>query len=286
MRPITKYIGIIGYQLGHLISPLFQQAAFDALGLDVRYESWETEPAQLQRVIQGIRQPSNLGANVTVPYKEAVLPFLDGLDELAREIGAVNTIVNREKQLLGYNTDAEGFLRALRQDGGFEPEGKRAVLLGAGGAARAAAFSLVKAGGRSLVISNRTLERAQALASDLEPYGTEIYALTRGSEQLNEALATCDLLVNCTSVGMKHSATEDQSSLPAEMIPRQALVYDLVYNPVGTPLLMAAKRAGARVLGGLAMLVYQGAAAFQLWTGEAAPIDIMFKVARKGLKAQ
>lgn len=283
---MTKHVGIIGYPLGHSISPLFQQAAFDARGLDVRYEVWETEPAQLPVAIQGLRKPSNLGANVTVPYKEVVLPFLDGLDELAREIGAVNTIVNRDGQLTGYNTDADGFMKALRQDGGFEPEGKRAVLLGAGGAARAAAFSLVNAGVRSLIISNRTLERARALASDLKPSGAEIDALTWGSEQLNEALAACDLVVNCTSVGMKHSATEGQSSLPARLIPKQALVYDLVYNPIETPLLVAAKKAGAHILGGLAMLVYQGAAAFELWTGDVPPIDIMLESAREKLGVQ
>lgn len=283
---MTKKVGLIGYPLGHSISPLFQQAAFDYLGLDIRYELWQTERAQLPAVVAGIRQPSKLGANVTMPYKEAVLPLLDELDELAASIRAANVIVNREGKLIGYNTDAEGFMKALRQDGGFEPEGKRIVLLGAGGAARAAGFALVKAKARSLIISNwpPEWEWALALASDLKSFGSEIVAVPWGGERLGEALAACDLLVNCTSVGMKHSATEGQSPLSAELIPKQALIYDVVYNPIETPLLTDAKKVGARTLSGLRMLVYQGAAAFELWTGIEAPVDIMFKEARKGLE--
>ena len=282
---MTKKVGLIGYPLGHSVSPLFQQAAFDYLGLDIRYELWETERAQLPAVVAGLRQPSKLGANVTVPYKEVVLPLLDELDELAASIGAANVIVNREGRLIGYNTDAEGFMKALRQDGGFEPEGKRIVLLGAGGVARAAGFALVKAKARSLIISNwpPEWEWALALASDLQSFGSEIVALPWGGERLAKALSTCDLVVNCTSVGMKHSATEGQSPLPAKLIPRQALIYDVVYNPIETPLLADAKKVGARTLSGLQMLVYQGAAAFELWTGAEAPVDIMFKEARKGL---
>jgi len=283
---MTKKVGLIGYPLGHSISPLFQQAAFDYLGLDIRYELWQTERAQLPAVVEGIRQPSKLGANVTMPYKEAVLPLLDELDELAASIRAANVIVNREGKLIGYNTDAEGFMRALRQDGGFEPEGKRIVLLGAGGAARAAGFALVKAKARSLIISNWPPEWdwALALASDLKSFGAETVAVPWGGERLGEALATCDLVVNCTSVGMKHSATEGQSPLSAELIPKQALIYDVVYNPIETPLLTDAKKVGARTLSGLRMLVYQGAAAFELWTGIEAPVDIMFKEARRGLE--
>jgi shikimate dehydrogenase len=281
---MSKSVGVIGYPLGHSISPLFQQAAFDHLGLDVRYEVWETEPGGLRAVVAEMRQPSKLGANVTVPYKEAVMPLLDELDELAREIGAVNTIVNQGGKLIGYNTDAEGFLKALRCEGGFEPEGKRSVLLGAGGAARAASFALVRAGVSSLVIANRTYERAQALASELRLFGLEIAALPWGGVgPPNEELNTHDLLVNCTSIGMKHSATDGQSPLAKQLIPKQALVYDIVYNPLETPLLRDAKEVGAPTLGGLGMLVYQGGTSFQLWTGEEAPIDIMLRVARKAL---
>ncbi len=280
---MTKHVFLIGYPLGHSISPLFQQAAFDYLGLDVRYEAWEVEADGVQAALEEIRHPSNLGANVTVPYKEAVLPLMDELDGLARQIGAVNTIVNRDGRLIGYNTDAEGFLRTLRQDGGFEPAGKRVVLLGAGGVARAASFVLARAGVRSLDMTDVIPERAEALASDLGRSYSGVSALPLGGERLETALAQCDLLVNCTPVGMKHSPMEGDSPLEAQLIPKQALVYDVVYNPIETPLLKAAKQVGARTLGGLAMLVYQGAASFELLTGKEAPLDIMIKAAREAL---
>lgn len=389
---MTKEVGLIGYPLGHSVSPLFQQAAFDYLGLDVHYKLWQTERAQLPRVVGMIRQPSKLGANVTVPYKEAVLPLLDELDDLALEIGAVNTIVNRGGRLVGYNTDAGGFLQALRREGRFDPLGRSVVVIGAGGVARAVSLVLVRAGAKSLVITDIIAERAHGLVSDLErslagalESGSrscvdalgmrgiasperpgapvpEIRALSRSSEarvyvsepqtqfgrelrklrldagysqarlaesvntatsyisqletgkrmptlrvirrlspflgvtpsyllgkvgmvemNLADALLGCDLLVNCTPMGMKHSAAEGQSPLAEELIPEQALIYDVVYNPVETPLLIDAKKIGARTLGGLGMLVYQGAAAFELWTGIEAPTDIMFKEARKGL---
>ncbi|MDP2952426.1 MAG: shikimate dehydrogenase, partial [Chloroflexota bacterium] len=174
--------------------------------------------------------------------------------------------------------------RALREDGGFDPKGKRAVLLGAGGAARAAAFALAGAGAGSIAIVNRTPERAQALASALATVQPRVEAFPW--DQVGRALEGCHLLVNCTSLGMKHSPAEGESPLPAVLIPREALVYDIVYNPLNTPFLVEAQKAGARTLGGLGMLVYQGAASFQLWTGREAPVDIMFQAARKALSTE
>ena len=280
---MTRYVGLIGYPLGHSVSPPMQQAAFDHYRLDVRYEVWETEPAQFDALAGRLRHPSTLGANVTVPYKETVMPLVDELDEFARQIAAVNTLVHREGKLFGHNTDADGFLRALRELGGFEPAGKHVVLLGAGGVSKAAGFALARAGVKSLVITDIIGERAQALASSLRPLGVDTNVLDGENESLEDALSDCDLVVNCTPVGMKHGTTEGQSPLEAKLIPKEALVYDVVYNPIETPLLLAAKKAGARTLGGLAMLVYQGAAAFELWTGREAPVDIMFEVAKGAL---
>lgn len=310
---MTKYVGIIGYPVGHSVSPAMHQAAFDHHKLDLRYEAWETEPSQLGDVLERVRQPSTLGANVTVPHKEAVLPLMDELDDLALDIGAVNTIVNRGGRLVGYNTDAGGFLQALRQEGGFDPECKRMVLLGAGGAARAVSFALARAGAKSLVITDLVADRAYRLASDLErslDRGSgsgarscvdakemrgiaslerpgapipEIRVLFMDDPEFVEALSGCDLVVNCTPIGMKHSASEGQSPLEAGLIPKRALVYDVVYNPIETRLLMDAKKAGARTLNGLAMLVYQGALAFELWTGREAPIAIMLEAAKGAL---
>jgi len=280
---MTKFVGLIGHKLKHSISPQFQKAAFDYLGLDIRYEVWETAKDELPNVVEGIRDASRLGANVTIPYKEAVLPLLDDVDSDARRIGAVNTIVNRGGKLTGYNTDSSGFLKALREDGAFSPRNKRAVLIGAGGVARAVGFALVDAGIRSLVILNRTQARREALAWDLKVSDTEVVALSWKDGRTMTALAECDLLVNCTSVGMKDSASEGRSPLGIGLIPKRALVYDVVYNPLETPLIAAARKAGARTLGGLPMLVYQGAASFELWTGKKASVDIMMRVAKRAL---
>src|SRR4030042_1883389 len=229
---MTKYVGIIGHRLKHSISPQFQQAAFDYLNLDVRYGVWETDKEGLPDVIEGLRDPSKLGANVTIPYKENIIPFLDELNELARRIGAVNAIVNRDGKLIGYNTDGTGFIRALRQDGGFEPKDKRAVILGAGGAARAVGFALVDAGVTSLSIINRTTERGEALASALKSSGGEVVASVWKDGGTLQALMECDLLVNCTSVGMKDSEAENQLPIDVRLIPVRALVYDVVSNAV------------------------------------------------------
>ena len=280
---MTRYVALIGYPLGHSVSPSMQQAAFDYYQLDLRYQAWETEPAQLGAIMERVRQPSTLGANITIPYKETVLPMIDELDQLARQIGAVNTIVHRKGVLIGHNTDADGFLEALRHLSGFEPAGKRAFLLGAGGAARAAGFALAGAGVRSLAIADIIGEKAQGLCWDLRPLGVEIQFIDCEDEKLRDALSNCDLVVNCTPVGMKGSATEGQSPLKAELIAKEALIYDVVYNPMETPLLRDAKAIGARTLGGLGMLVYQGAKAFELWTGNEAPIDIMFEAAKGAL---
>jgi len=280
---MTRFVGLIGYPLKHSVSPAFQQAAFSHLGLDIRYEAWETERRDLRTTLEGMRDPSKLGANVTVPYKELVLPLLDDVSRDAHRIGAVNTIVNRGGMLAGFNTDGPGFLKALLQDGAFVPREKRAVLLGAGGAARAVGFALLEAGVSSLTIVNRTPERAEALAAALNAPGVGTVALPWADERVETALKGCDLLVNCTSVGLKGSSAEGQSPLEGSLIPRHALVYDLVYNPVETPLLAAARRVGARVLGGLPMLVYQGAASFELWTGKPAPVDIMMNAAKRAL---
>jgi shikimate dehydrogenase len=289
---MSRYIGLIGYPLKHSISPYFQQAALDHYRLDIRYEAWETVPAQLQDIVNDLRKPQNVGANVTVPYKEVVLPLLDEIDDVASSIGAVNTIVKKDDRLLGFNTDAYGFIEALNKEGHFDPEGKRVVILGAGGAAKAVGFALVQRKVASLTITDGIFERARTLAENLARY---IKRTTPSSKVLKpditafqwqnlssaKTLNNCDLIVHCTTIGMKHSSQEGQSPLSLEVIPGNVLVYDLVYNPWLTPLLRLAQKAGTNILGGLPMLVYQGAASFKLWTGEEAPVDIMFNKAKE-----
>jgi len=279
-----KLVGVIGYPLGHSISPAFQQAALDALGLDVRYERWETPPECLAETVASLRQPDRLGANVTVPYKEAVIPLLDELDPLARQVGAVNTIVHRDGRLTGHNTDVTGFLRALGELG-FQVRGARALILGAGGAARAVALALVREGAAMVVLANRTYHRAFEVAEALRPLArrTVVRAIPLTLAALQQAGLVWDLIVNCTTLGMPGGLDADKSPLPAELIPEKALVFDLVYGPRPTPLVRLAQERGARATDGLAMLVYQGAESFALWTGREAPIEVMMEAARRAL---
>ena len=291
---MSTCIGLIGYPLKHSISPYFQQAALDFYGLDIRYEAWETPPDEVPHAVQDLRKPENLGSNVTVPYKETVLSLLDGVDDLARSIGAVNTIVKKGNKLVGANTDAQGFVEALDRERHFDPGGKSVVLLGAGGVARAVSFVLLQRKIASLFITYGIFERASGLAKDL------IACIAEGSlgskdsqasisafewQNLDSAgtLAGCELVVHCTTIGMKDSPQEGQSPLRLEVIPKGVLVYDVVYNPRLTPLLGLAREAGADTLDGLPMLVCQGAASFELWTGKEAPVDIMLKKAEEML---
>ncbi len=287
---MTQYIGLIGYPLKHSISPDFQQAALDEYKLDIQYRVQETTAEVLPEIVHQLRLPYNLGANVTVPYKEDVIPMLDEVDNQASAIGAVNTIVNRNSRLVGYNTDAHGFIQALQLEAGFEARNKHAVLLGAGGAARAVSFALLWENIGSLVIVNRTPARAKALVESLSQYvrdagmRVEIAALPWQSLENQDTIRNCQLIVNCTTLGTRFSLQENQSPLDVNLIAAHALVYDLVYNPTETPLLKLARKAGASVISGLSMLIYQGAAAFELWVEKQAPLDIMFIAARKALE--
>lgn len=273
----TAVIGLIGHPVGHSISPLFQQAAFDALRLPFRYQAWDTTPADLAARVGALRSGERVGANVTVPHKEAVLPLLDEVSAEARATGAVNTIVRREGQLAGYNTDIAGFADTLREDGGFDVSGARVCVLGAGGAARAVIYALLREGAAQVRLHNRTPARAEALATTLDTSDGRVVVVTAGPDQ---AAQGCDLIVNCTTLGMAHSATATEAPLNEDEIPRGAFVCDIVANPPVTPLLARARARGCRTLGGLPMLVRQGAAAFTLWTGLAPPLEAMFEAAR------
>ncbi len=278
-------LGIIGYPIGHSISPVFQQAALDHLGMDATYQAWEVAPDGVGDFIKGLRRPGLLGINITLPHKEAVIPYLDHVDEGATQAGAVNTIVHRDDRLTGHNTDGYGFLRALREGGKFEPQGRRVLVLGAGGAARGVIRALIGEGVAELNIANRTLPRAEQLAGLVRSGGIAGRAVPMTWEDLAEAAVRADLIVNCTSIGMTHGPDAAGTPLLQQQIPPTALVYDLVYNPPETPLLREAIRAGAGTLGGIQMLVHQGAASFEMWTGKSAPIPVMLAAATKAMAA-
>lgn len=274
--------GIIGRPVAHSLSPAFQSAAFDHCGLHTSYELWDTTAEGLEARVASLRAPDVLGANVTIPHKEAVFPLLDELGGQSARVGAVNTIVNREGRLFGFNTDGPGFVAALRNEARFDPAGASILLLGAGGAARGIAFALAEARAGRIDIANRDGARARRLAGEVQAAAVgEVRAASPGV-----ALAGYDAIVNCTSVGM-HGGP-NPAGMPADpaSAKSRALVVDIVYAPEETPLLRAAKARGLATLGGLPMLIYQGALAFELWTGLRVPVEVMFEAARKALAAR
>lgn len=281
---MTLLAGLIGHPVGHSISPVFQQAAFDALGLDARYERWDTPPQALAERVRMLRTDAYLGANVTVPHKEQVAGLLDSVSTLAARAGAVNTVVTRNGALHGDNTDVPGFARALREVGGVSVTGLRVLLLGAGGAARAVVLALQSEGVRSITIANRHRDRAAQLANELAmPAGPALTTAGSDAESLSNVIRESELLVNCTTIGMAGSPMAGVSPLPASLLRAGMMVCDIVANPRVTPLLRDAERAGCRTLGGLPMLVFQGAAAFEAWTGRDAPTEIMMAAAAKAM---
>ncbi|MCX2727886.1 shikimate dehydrogenase [Thermomicrobium sp. 4228-Ro] len=265
-------LGLIGYPVEHSLSPIFQQAALDAIGIPARYELWPTPPDRLADRIIMLRSPDIIGANVTVPHKEAVARAVDRLAPRAQRAGAVNTILNRDSQLIGENTDIPGFLFPLVRRS-LPIADARIVVLGAGGAARAVIVALAEHGCRSLVVANRTLQRAEALVSE--------FGIGRAlplAPVLTDVLPATDLLVNATSIGWDGAA----SPIPVEwldLLPAHALVYDLTYRE--TPLLIAARARNLPTLDGLEMLVAQGAESFRLWFGVDPPFEIMFQAAQE-----
>ncbi|MFH1169599.1 MAG: shikimate dehydrogenase [Chloroflexota bacterium] len=267
----TRVCGIIGDPVGHSMSPAMHNAAFRELGLDYVYVPFRVGGEALGGAIGGMRALGIRGLNVTIPHKVAVLPFLDALDPLAQRIGAVNTIVNDNGTLTGYNTDAAGFMQALLA-GGIEPEGRNVVVLGAGGAARAVSFALAERGAR-LTILNRHVDKATALAGRISRDYPGAAARRLDDENLSAALAGADILVNATSSGMSPGAGD--TPVPAGRLRDGIIVCDIVYNPLRTRLLREAEAAGARVIGGMDMLAWQGALAFEKWTERKAPLELM-----------
>lgn len=272
-----KYSGLIGYPVAHSLSPQMQEAGFAALGIQARYELWETPASELEARVQSLRAPHMFGANVTIPHKEAVLPRLDEIDAQAARIGAVNTIVNRAGRLFGYNTDAPGFLRALRElaGSGFDLRAGRVVLLGNGGAARGAAIALLDSQVSELVLLGRERERIEGLLAHLRQQNSvsRLHGAVLETLEARRLLSEADIVVNTTSVGLK--AGDETRLLDVALLPASALVMDMIFNPPLTPLLRDAQARGLRVLNGLSMLLYQGTLALELWTGRSAPEEVM-----------
>ena len=274
----TTLVGLIGWPVGHSRSPAMHNAAFAALGLDWCYVPLPVNPEPASRVgdaVRGLRALGLAGANVTVPHKQAVIPYLDELSPAAQAIGAVTTIVvHPDGQLTGDNTDAPGFIADLR-DHGIEPADRRALVLGAGGSARAVVYGLAEAGAATVTIANRTVARANELIADLQP---RLPACPLHSCALPDDLPTvaarADIVINCTSLGMT-PYVDGLPWLPDLPFRADQACYDLVYNPRDTRLMQQARAGGAHTVGGIGMLVWQGAVAFARWTGVTPPVDIM-----------
>ena len=273
----TRILGIFGDPVSHSLSPAMQNAALERAGIDAVYVPFHVRPTDLPTAVAALRACHIWGVNVTIPHKEAILSHLDALDETARLIGAVNTVVNRDGRLTGYNTDGVGLLRSLAEDFGFVPEGGRILLLGAGGACRAAMVALAAAGARWIGVANRTESRARQLVEIFahEFAGTSFACLPFLPSALEPVLPAIDLVINTTSVGLHGESFPD---FPWQALQAVVPVYDMVYTLSGTPLLQQAVARGHRTADGRGMLAAQGEEAFALWTGQQPQSGLMRRV--------
>jgi shikimate dehydrogenase len=253
--------------------------AFQEMGINAAYAAFHVKPEGLGDAVAGIRALGFRGVNVTIPHKVDVMQHLDAIDEGARIIGAVNTIVNENGKLTGYNTDGIGYVRSLREETGIELEGKRVLLLGAGGAARGVAYALAKAGVKRIEIANRTKERAMQLASAIGEF-SDTQGI--GLDDLADRMESVDLIVNTTSAGMHPNISE--LPMNPEMIKQGHIVSDLIYNPRITRFLKEAEARGAKIHGGLGMFIYQGAYALEYWTETTAPAAAMRQIVEQSLQ--
>jgi shikimate dehydrogenase len=267
---MTLY-GVIGDPIAHSLSPVMHNAAFKALGMDCYYAPFHVKGRDLHEAIAGARTLGFGGLNVTVPHKEAVIRFIEA-DKAAHDIGAANTIDFKTNK--AYNTDAPGFILALK-DNGIEVRNKNVLVLGAGGAARAVTYGLLN-NGAAVTIANRTAAKAADLAAYMREFG-DVFGT--GMERLGEKVAIADVVVNTTTVGMG----DDETLVTAAMLNPKQAVFDIVYHPLETQLLKEARAAGAKPVDGITMLARQGALSFEIWTGVKPPLDVMERSARDAL---
>ena len=275
-----KIYGLIGYPVKHSLSPAMHNAAFQSLGINAEYRLFELKLNELEGFFKSLSEKNILGLNVTIPYKEKVIPFLDKVSDAARLIGSVNTVRQDKGKLEGYNTDGAGFLRHLTEDLGFNPQGKTISLLGAGGAARALGVYLCKTKPLALFIYDIDKLKGRSVANHLKKHFPAIkIACVDSVRKLH--IRKAQLLVNATPVGMKE---EDPLPIDESSLHKGLLVYDLIYNPKETSLLKIARKKCSAVSNGLGMLLYQGAQSFEVWTGRKAPVSVMQHALNEGVK--
>lgn len=273
---MKNYLGVIGDPIKHTLSPIMHNAALNLQKQDYCYLPFRVTKENLKKVLEGFKVLNFVGLNVTIPHKVSIISYLDRISYEADLIGAVNTIHFRNGELIGYNTDAIGFHSSLKEDGGVDPKGKRILLFGAGGAARAVAVQLGLSGAKEIVIANRTRFKGEELANELivKLPGRSYRAIGFEYDDVKSEMVKTEIIVNATPIGME---SYDKMVLPIERewFHSEHLVVDLVYKPLMTPLLKIAQKAGTRTLSGLSMLLYQGAESYRIWTGMEPPIEVM-----------
>ncbi len=271
----TNIYGIIGHPVTHSLSPLMQNAAIKACQLESVYVPFDVKPENLQDAVNGLRCLGIRGFNVTIPHKTDIIQYLDCLDPSADAAGAVNTVLNSNGHLTGFNTDGNGLLKSLAEDLDFIPENSTVVMIGAGGAARGAVAALCCNGAKKIVIINRTIKKAHELSNIFSKnYPSTVFECCSPDEGVTEFMFSADLLLNCSSVGMKN---ESFPYLDFTGVSKDLKVYDMIYSPQFTPLLIEAAKNNFRFSNGLGMLAGQGELAFEIWNGFLPPLGLMKK---------
>jgi len=267
----TLLLGVMGDPIGHSKSPAMHNIALEASGIPGMYVPLHVKPEHLAEAVTGTKALGFSGFNVTIPHKVEMLKLMDELDESAVCCGAVNTVVIQDGKLKGYNTDGIGYVRSLKEELNSELSGKHITILGAGGAARGVVYALLREQPASVTVINRTVDKAEQLATE---FSDDMLQVQSGSyDTLDKVLLQTDILINTTSIGM--SPNSDETPLEQSRIPEGIIVSDLIYNPLETRFLREAKSRGCTVVGGLGMFVYQGAYAYEYWTGQPAPVSVM-----------
>ncbi|HRV30946.1 MAG TPA: shikimate dehydrogenase [Kiritimatiellia bacterium] len=278
---------LLGHPVGHSLSPAMHNAAFKALGIHARYSLLDVLPGDIPRTLEDLQQKNFGGVNITIPHKEEAFRFLKAHHEVsphARALQSVNTVVFRpDGKLYGDNTDAPGFLDALREAFRATPRGKRILLLGCGGAGRALALTCARQGATAMFVSDINMKARCRLRRDLKKVAPQMEVGGVALSRAEQVAPHCDVIIQATPVGMKPG---DPPLLPATAFRKGQMVFDLIYRPALTPTLAAAQEAGARTQNGLGMLLHQGARAFQLWTGRKPPVAVMRAALEKALKAR
>jgi len=270
---MKKNYGLIGYPVKHSLSAKMHNAAFKHLGIDAEYRLFEVKPHELDDFFSSFKERL-WGINITIPHKETSIKHMDELREEAGLIGAINTVVRQENRLIGYNTDVIGFTKSLKEDLNFNSAGKKALILGAGGASRAVSFGLFREKIQKVILADIDNEKAVSLAGDLRDRGCDALAVEYNKKVIGELALNSDLLVNATPCGMKE---DDPEIFNLNFLHKNLAVFDLIYNPQETHLIKQAKANGAKTANGLGMLLRQGIASFYLWTEREIPIEVMKK---------